>query len=149
MTDKVISEALRYFEGDYNCAQSVLKAILEKYDRYYDEGTASVAGLGGGVGLQGDVCGAVSGAVVALGVLNSRKIKDAKKHKEETYASAAKFSYKFKKKFDTVICSQLTGINMTDTEARDEAIKSGAFRKLCPKFVEEAVRITLDMASKS
>ena len=143
-----VDQALAYFGSEHNCSQSVFRAVLEKYGVYFDEGTAAMAGLGGGVGLQGNVCGAVSGAVAALGMLNTPKFSDFEEHKNATYTSAAKFIYKFKKKFDTIICDELTGVKMADKDARDDAIESGHFRKTCPKFVEEAVRIVLDIESK-
>ncbi|MFW9926651.1 MAG: C-GCAxxG-C-C family protein [Candidatus Thorarchaeota archaeon] len=144
-----INKALEYFSSNHNCSQSVFRALLEKYGMYFDEGTAAMAGLGGGIGLQGNVCGAVSGAVAALGVLNSRTVSDFEEHKNTTYTSAAKFSYKFKKKFDTIICDELTGIRMADKQERDNAIESGHFNKTCPKFVEEAIRIVLEMDIKA
>ena len=56
-----------------------------------------------------------------------------------------KFIHKFKKKFETVICDELTGIPMADKSSREAAIENGVFRKTCPKFVEEAVRIAIDI----
>jgi len=62
----------------------------------FDEIFQLAAGFGGGVGLQGHICGAVSGAVAALGVINGRKFGDVNEHKEATYESAAKFMQMFK-----------------------------------------------------
>ncbi|MHA1951999.1 MAG: C-GCAxxG-C-C family (seleno)protein [Candidatus Thorarchaeota archaeon] len=150
MTDSTIETAVDYFVNkNHNCAQSVMRAVLEKYDLNYEEATASMAGLGGGVGLQGDTCGAVTGAVAALGVLNSREFKDFEKHKQASYISGAKFVYKFKKKFETVKCDDLTGITMTDEQARNEFDEKGEFYVICPKYLEEAVRIIIDMQSKA
>jgi C_GCAxxG_C_C family probable redox protein len=149
MTQEAVSRALDYFDKDHNCAQAVLHSILDEYDMNFEEATAAMAGLGGGVGLRGNVCGAVTGAVAALGVLNMRKHKEVEKHKQETYTSAMNFIYKFEKKYETIICDGLTGIKMADTEARTAASDSGHFHKTCPKYVEEAVRLVLDMESKT
>lgn len=148
MTEETVANALKYFDDDHNCAQAVLHAVLEKYGLYFDEATSVIAGMGGGIGLQGNVCGAVSGAIAALGVLQKERVKDFQKHKEATYTSAIKFMYKFRKLHETVICDALTGITMADTEARDEAIDKGHFHKICPQFVEDAVKIALDIEIK-
>ncbi|MFX1482188.1 MAG: C-GCAxxG-C-C family protein [Promethearchaeota archaeon] len=149
MPEETVANALRYFSKDHNCAQSVLRSVLEKYGLYFDQATSVVAGMGGGIGLQGNVCGAVVGAVAALGVLNRQRYTDFKEHKDETYTSAAKFMYKFKKRHETVLCDELTGVTMSDSAARDQAIENGHFKKVCPSFIEDAVQIVLDMESKA
>lgn len=150
MTEDSLAAAVRYFvDGNHNCAQYVIRAVLEKYDLNYEQSTTSMAGIGGGVGLEGNVCGAVVGAVAALGVLNSQRFSDFEKHKEVTYTSAVKFIFKFKKKFETVICDNLTGITMTDVEMRDKAEEEELFYKTCPKYLEEAVRIIIESEEKS
>jgi len=149
LKDESVENALRYFDEDHNCAQAVLHAVLDKYGLYFDEATSVIAGMGGGIGLQGNVCGAISGAVAAFGLLNGQRYSDFKEHKEATYTSAIKFMYKFKKLHETVICETLTGVKMDDKEARDKAIATGHFHKICPQFVEDAVRIVVEMEEKA
>ena len=149
MTDDTVKNAHKYFDGDHNCAQAVLHAVLDKYGLYFDEATAVIAGMGGGIGLQGNVCGAVSGAVAAFGVLNKQRVPDFEEHKTATYTSAVKFMYKFRKLHETVICEALTGVKMDDQEARDKAIETGHFHKICPQFVEDAVKIVVEMEDKA
>jgi C_GCAxxG_C_C family probable redox protein len=143
MTDRAIKLAMKYFSKDYNCAQSVLRSVLEEKGLAFDEIFNLAAGFGGGVGLQGYTCGAVSGAVAALGVINGKKFDDAVKHKEATYESVAKFMQMFKEKNQTIICNELTGIIMADKEAHDRALEDGTFEKVCPGYVQDAVRIVL------
>ena len=59
--------ALEYHNNRYNCAQSVLAACRDYYD--IDEQTAFAisAGFGGGV-RSGEICGAISGSVMAAGL---------------------------------------------------------------------------------
>ncbi|MFW9769253.1 MAG: C-GCAxxG-C-C family protein [Candidatus Thorarchaeota archaeon] len=149
MIEETVANAMGYFDEDHNCAQAVLHSVLENYGLYFDDAVYTIAGMGGGIGLQGNVCGAVVGAVAAFGVLNKQRIVDVKEHKEATYTSAIKFMYKFKKKHDTIICDSLTGVTMADKEARDDAIEKGHFHKVCPQFVEDAVRIVVDMEDKA
>jgi C_GCAxxG_C_C family probable redox protein len=148
MTDDTVKRAMEYFSTDYNCSQSVMKSILEKRGMDFDEIFHLAAGFGGGVALQGHVCGAVSGAIAALGVINGRKFDDAKKHKEATYASAEKFMQIFKEQHGSIICDDLTGIVMADKAAHDRAMEDGTFQKTCPGYVKDAVRIVLDLSKE-
>ncbi len=146
MTDETVKLAMKYFSTDYNCSQSVMRSLLESNDMAFEQIFPLTAGFGGGFGLEGHVCGAVSGAVAALGVLNSRKYKDVGEHKKATYASVKKFIHKFTEKNGTIICNELTGIDISDEAAHNKALKDGTFRKVCPGYVEDAVRIVMDIA---
>lgn len=145
MTEDAQKRAMKYFSSDYNCSQSVMKSILEHKGLDFEEVFHIAAGFGGGVGLQGHICGAVSGAVAALGVINGSRFDDAIRHKEETYAIASQFMKLFSEENGSIICDELTGIRMADKEAHDRAMEDGTFRRVCPGFVQSAVRIVLDL----
>ncbi|MGD9397078.1 MAG: C-GCAxxG-C-C family protein [Candidatus Thorarchaeota archaeon] len=148
MTDDTVKRAMTYFSTDYNCSQSVMKSILEAKGLDFSEIFQLAAGFGGGVGLQGHICGAVSGAVAAIGVINGTKFDDAKQHKEATYEMVAKFMTAFKEKNGSIICDDLTGIEMADITAHDRAIEDGTFEEVCPGYVKDAVRIVLDLTKE-
>lgn len=140
-----VTKAKEYFSSDFNCAQSVLRAFLESKDLSFDGATHITAGFGGGITGQGQICGAASGALMAIGMLLGRDITDVKEHKDQTYSKTYKFLMRFREEFDTEICSKLVGIDMTDNQARKEANEKGLFNEICPKFVEGAVKILVDM----
>jgi C_GCAxxG_C_C family probable redox protein len=148
MIENTQKRAMEYFSSDYNCAQSVMKSILESKGMDFDEIFHLAAGFGGGVGLQGHICGAVSGAVAALGVINGSRYDDFIKHKEATYSSTEKFIKIFSGKNRSIICDDLTGITMADKASHDKAIEDGTFRKICPGYVKDAIRIVLEMTKE-
>jgi C_GCAxxG_C_C family probable redox protein len=145
MSDELAKKVLQFFDQDYNCAQSVLRAVLEHKDKMFDYATLISAGFGGGMAFQGETCGAVSGAIMALGILEGQNTINTRDHKNATYKLVGKFNERFREKFETTICRDLTGIDMSNEEARNDAIQNGHFRETCPKFVENAVRIILEM----
>ena len=138
--------AKEYFASGYNCAQSVFRAVLEAKGLFFDEASFLAAGFGGGVGgQQGDICGAVAGAIMAIGILHKQSITDIVEHKKATYKSANVFVIEFQKIHKTHICNDLVGFDMSDNEAKNKAREEGVFTTICPKFVETAVEIVLDM----
>ena len=145
MTDDTIKLALKYFSKDYNCSQSVMKSILESKGMDFDEIFQLSSGFGGGYGLQGHICGAVSGAVAALGVLNSRKYTDYVKHNEATYVSVKKLIQRFTEKNETIVCNELTGFNISDQAALEKAVEDGTFEKVCPGILKDAIGIVHDL----
>ena len=52
----------------YTCAESVLMAVSQEYGMEIEDPHVAM-GFGGGMGLMGEVCGAVSGAVMAISLV--------------------------------------------------------------------------------
>ena len=58
------------FSLGYNCAECVFEAVISMIDTGFPQEIQKLAtGFGGGVGLYGDTCGAISGAVMAVGAI--------------------------------------------------------------------------------
>ena len=65
--------ARKNFSKGFNCAECFLEAFLEHVDTGIPkESLKMVTGFGGGVGLYGDTCGAITGAVMAVGSVHGR-----------------------------------------------------------------------------
>ena len=65
-------DAVRFHQMGCNCAQSVLASVGKYTGLDQDTALSVAAGFGGGV-RSGEVCGAISGAVMALGLLQEDK----------------------------------------------------------------------------
>lgn len=71
--NQVKDRARKNFSKGFNCAEAVLESILETIDTGLSKETLKLAtGFGGGIGLFGDTCGAVTGAVMAVGAIHGR-----------------------------------------------------------------------------
>ena len=143
MVELYEKKVLDYFSGDFNCAQSVLRTILEEKNVYFDEATYVASAFGGGIIGRGEICGAVSGALMAIGVLNGILIKDVQKQKDATREDSLLFYKKFEEIFEHNTCNGLIGIDRNDPGALEKARDEGRFKQMCPKFVVEAVKIVL------
>ena len=139
------TKELEYFNGDYNCAQSVLRTILEEKEIYFEDAPSVAAAFGGGIIGRGEICGAVSGALMAIGVLNSKLSEDMVEIKDATKKHSEIFYKKFEEIFGHNTCNGLIGINRNDLVARQKAVDAGIYRENCPKFVSQAVSIVLEM----
>lgn len=65
--------ARKNFSKGFNCAECVLEAVLEHVETNLPKDVLKLAtGFGGGVGLFGDTCGAISGAVLAVSAVYGR-----------------------------------------------------------------------------
>jgi len=139
------NKARKYFSSGYNCAQSVFRALLEEKGIFFDEAPILAAGFGGGISRRGEMCGAVTGAIMALGIIHGQQIKDPHEHKIITYNSVNEFIKKFNQIHNTVICNELIGFDISDSEAREKGNEEGFFDTICPNFIESAINIILEM----
>jgi C_GCAxxG_C_C family probable redox protein len=133
------------FLKGYNCTQAVLRTVLEEKNLYFEQAPQLAAGFGGGISRRGEMCGALTGAIMAIGILTYQTEKDVSKHKGITYKKVDEFIEKFNEVHGTPICTELINIDMTDPEARKKANDDGIFKTECPKFVETAVKIVLEL----
>ncbi|TFG29470.1 C_GCAxxG_C_C family protein [Candidatus Thorarchaeota archaeon] len=148
MIEDSVKRSREFFQEDYNCAQSVLKSVLIALNLDFEKAVQLTAGFGGGMAHEGQVCGAVSGAIAALGVIKGQHAQDIQKHKQATYETAETFVRNFKERHKTIICDDLTGIKMKDKLARDKALRDGVFSLKCSEYVTSAVQLVLEIVGK-
>ncbi len=108
----------------HNCAQAMLCCCCDKIG--LDEETAyKISAFFGGGARKGEMCGAVSGALMAIGM----------KYADENHRTCQKpmdFLDAFVKEFGTLRCSELTG----DDPARRQQV-CPAFISFCANFLED------------
>ena len=97
MADNALDKAREYFVGNNNCTQAVLRTILEEKGLYFNQALIVAAGFGGGISRRGEICGALTGAVMAIGVLHGQKYNEPGEHRKYTYESVGELIEKFKK----------------------------------------------------
>lgn len=84
MTNRV-DKATAKFEEGYNCAQAVLYAFREDLQLDENDALKLACGFGAGMGRKEEVCGAVTGAILALGCKYGRGVHDDPAATELTY----------------------------------------------------------------
>lgn len=139
--------AVTLFKSGFNCAQAVLAAWAEPFG--LDEKTAlkMAGGLGGGIGRRGGACGALTGAILVLGLRYGTADARDKAAKYDLYRKVQELSDAFKVRTGSIYCRELLGFDMS-TPAGEAASKNpGAFDE-CPHFVREATELLEKMLEK-
>ncbi len=137
---KAVDRAERFFLGSCNCCQAVLGSIAP--DHGLDEKTAIRLGtaFGGGMGRMGDVCGAVTGAFLALGMRYGDGAAGAEA-KEHVYRLVQSFVKEFRELHGSILCRELLGCEIGTPEGMAEAKEKGLFDTICVGFVRDSVEI--------
>lgn len=133
-------EARAYHEDHQNCAQSVFLTFAKRMDMDGDVALRLAALFGGGMGHNGQVCGAVSGSLMAIGLARGYDIYDADK-KAASYEMARDFQNRFVELHGDLTCPGLLGLDIGDPEQLEEAREEDLFHTICPVFIGDAARI--------
>ena len=148
-SDEAVKKSLDLFmarpEGNH-CAPSTIKVLQEAYDLPGDDLPFWIAtGFRGGVCL-GEICGAISGAVIAMGLMAYRALGPSTDHEERIACQAIMpyirdLAYMFNRKFGSVHCSVLTGQFERTPDETEIYIRTGYGKEhICNHLVEFVVR---------
>jgi len=136
-----IETAVRMFERDFACSQSVLAAFADPADLSRETALRVAAGFGGGLARSGETCGAVVGAIMALSLRHCGDPADEPLSKERTYPAVREFLARFRALHGTIVCRELLGIDIAAPEGLQSAREQGLFKSRCPAFVRTAAEI--------
>lgn len=146
MSEFDLQEALiSRFSTGYNCAETVISVLSEALDIECSCIPRIATGFGAGFGRKGEVCGAINGAVMAIGLVYGRDNSADKEAKEKVYALVSRLLDSFEKEFGSVLCRDITGCDLSTPEGFEYFRSHDYHNTLCPKFVifaaEEALRL--------
>ena len=121
------------------CGESVLCAGCKAIGVSNDIVPDVALGLGGGVGLQGETCGAVTGAALAVSVAWKKKEPRYAERKMATFESAGRICAALKAKWGSVKCRKLCGLNLTRPSGLAK-LMGGVKDEKCAGYVKDAAR---------
>ena len=140
MTNPIQIAQDRFTEG-FNCSQAVFSAFASQFG-IDDEAALKLASpFGGGVARQGDVCGAVVGALMVLGLGRGNAILETK---DDPYRMAEKFIKRFQERHGTILCRQLIGHDLSTPEGLQQAREQKVFSTVCPGSVKDAAALVAE-----
>jgi len=97
------------------------------------------------MGHTGSVCGAVTGAYMALGLANKNYKDNPRQNIDKTYALMTEFNRKFTELHGSTNCTQLLGYDLSKPEGMKAAADAKIFITACPVFVSDAVKIVEEL----
>lgn len=135
-----IQKAAQLFNSNFNCTQAVLAAFAEPGQ--IDEATAMkiASGFGGGIGRTGGTCGALTGAVMVIGLRCGTADAADKTTKLEVYRKVRLLTEEFKLRAGSTICRDLIGFDLSTPQGQLAAKEPRAFDR-CDNFVRIAAEI--------
>ncbi|HPG72392.1 MAG TPA: C-GCAxxG-C-C family protein [Syntrophales bacterium] len=151
--EAIRQRARKNFSLGYNCTECVTEAVLTLVDTGLPPEVKKVAtGFGGGVGLYGDTCGAITGAVIAVGCVHGRSTlpedpdpkQAAKKSAQQLYGKPGLYRLfnqipnQFLAKYGCTCCRDLTSKWHDSWLCRDHAL-------YCREIITDAAGIAAEL----
>ena len=133
-----VEKALELHDKGYNCAQAVACSFCEEFGVDQETMFKISEGFGFGMGMM-DMCGAVTGMMMVIGMDNSiGNLENGKATKADTYKKTKEFAEKFRQKNGTYYCRDLKGVSGKGTDRnvfRECKIKSLNNWELCSHYL--------------
>jgi C_GCAxxG_C_C family probable redox protein len=133
----------------YGCAETTFVALKEALGLPDASDASPAMALNGGVAWSGGVCGAVTGAALAVGGLVAARIPDHATAKVIAREVVAGLIDGFEAEFGAVDCRALLGRDIRTPEAHAAFIESGTWRTACLRQIEFAVERLAGLAADS
>ncbi|MEZ0395960.1 MAG: C-GCAxxG-C-C family protein [Anaerolineales bacterium] len=133
------------FARGFNCAQAVFSAFAAQLGLDETAALRLASPFGGGMARRGEVCGAVTGALMAIGLARGASTPEGK---EPTYLIGQEFMRRFEAQQGALACRALIGFDILQPEDRARARQAGVFQIICPALVRSAAEITAAMLAE-
>jgi C_GCAxxG_C_C family probable redox protein len=101
----------------------------------------------GGIGNTGAVCGAVVGAVMAIGFKQGRA--DTMEGVLRNLAVTREFRRRFEAEMGDINCRELTGVDLSTEDGLEQFMSSDTPQKVCFPAVGAAFRLAVDLLNET
>lgn len=133
-------KAVNYFSQKLHCSQSVLASFADECGITEEQAIKLGSCFGSGI-RKGEVCGAVTGALMVLGLLyGQNKAGDAEGRQRSNEVNDLMMN-RFKEKCGSYNCNDLLGCDVRTMEGVQYCLDNKLFTEFCPKMVSAAVEV--------
>lgn len=136
-----VEMALSRFHEGFACSQAILSTYGPDFG--LDEALANRLGEGfsGGMGNMGMTCGAVTGALMVIGLKHGRTEASDKRSQVKTLKIIREFMKRFESRQPSIVCNDLLQVDEGTIMRRLFSGKSKRIATVCPNIVRDAVEI--------
>lgn len=136
-----VEDAVAYFAEGFSCAQAVCAAYAPLFGMEREMALRAAGACGGGMGRTGQTCGAVTGAVIVIGLKHGKTQAADNATREKCYALAADFLRRFEARHGALTCPALLGCHIGTPGGYAMAHEKQLFTTVCADLVRDAAEI--------
>jgi len=138
--------AVKLFTQRLNCSQAIFSAYRQENELTEEAALKLATVFGAGVACTGrELCGAVTGALMAISMKHGRGDLESVDAKTNTYEIGREFMAEFEARNGSCICEQLLGVNIGTAQGHKRAQEARLFETKCLDVVKSAADILEEM----
>lgn len=134
-------KALSLFHKGFSCSQAVAAAFAEDFGMDGEVALRVAQPFGGGIARRADWCGAVTGALLVIGLKHGRVRVEDTASRDRTYALVQDFLRRFQDRHAHLRCRDLLECDISTPEGQKKAEELRLHQTRCEEFVRDAARI--------
>lgn len=135
------------FKNGIACSQIVFSELSDKVGMNKDD-ARKIASLFGGGMWSGEVCGAFTGALMALGLKYGHCEEGDVDAQNLGMSKLMEFKSRFEKEYGSIVCRKVMGYDLSVSEEMKIIEEKGLFDNFCPKLVIKTIQIAEEMLSE-
>jgi C_GCAxxG_C_C family probable redox protein len=147
---KASDVAMEKFLAGYNCAQAVFYAHAPDLGLDGETALKVATGLGAGMARRGQVCGAMSGGILALGLKYGRGGQQDRSAAEQTYQKTLELMSRFEQRHGSCLCRVLIqGCDLRTLEGQRHFKEHDLLHTRCIGCVQTVVELLAELLEPS
>lgn len=133
-------KAVEYYSHNFNCSQGIFAAYA--VENGFDEKLALKIGTNfGGGARKGEMCGAVAGALMVIGLLYGHYDGKDLDSKAKAYAMSEEYMNRFIQANGSVVCRELLGFDLSKPDEMAMIKEHDLFHTKCPEMIRSAADV--------
>jgi|WetSurMetagenome_2_1015567.scaffolds.fasta_scaffold214646_2 C_GCAxxG_C_C family probable redox protein len=132
-------EAVELFRSGHHCSQAIFAAFSEEYGISRDTALKIACPFGGGIGGFGRTCGALTGAIMVIGLRYGSSDPSDADAKTLSRMKTRKLIETFEKAHGSCNCNDLVGFDRSNMMGAELKARLPYFHSTCPKFLESVI----------
>jgi C_GCAxxG_C_C family probable redox protein len=133
--------AVSFFRQGFSCSQAVAAAFAPDCGLDKETALRLSQGFGGGIARRADWCGALTGAILIIGLKHGRTRAEDAAARDKTYALVHELIARFTARHGQARCRDLLGCDLSTPEGQKKVDELKLHQSKCEAFVRDAAAI--------
>jgi C_GCAxxG_C_C family probable redox protein len=134
-----LTEALELFRSGFHCSQAVFAVFSDELGLPHDTALKIACPFGGGIGGYGKTCGALTGAIMVIGLKYGSSVATDIQAKNQSREKTRELMKAFETAHGSFNCNDLVGFDRSNFTGAELLVRLPYFHSTCPKFLETVI----------
>ena len=144
--EDAIERAIGYIDDGFLCVEAVLKTLADLKGLESEYIPAIASGMAAGVARTNQICGAVTGAILGLGLWFGRR--EPVEGDRRIYWYSRLFIDRWMESHPSTNCAGLLGIELEDPEGYAVFQDNDYWNVKCRQYIKEAIDLAIDIINE-